>query len=47
MKNENEVIGNLFLELEESDKVGVRSEEEGTYSVTVSFGGLFTLICCP
>lgn len=46
MKNENEVIGNLLLELEETDKVAIMPEEEGTYSITVPYGSLFTLLCC-
>lgn len=47
MKNENEVIGNLFLELEEMDKVETKIEEEVPYSFTVAYGGALTLICCP
>lgn len=46
MKNENEVIGNLFMELEETNKVGVKLEEEGTYSITVSYGPVLTIFCC-
>lgn len=45
MKNENEAIGNLFLELEETDKVGIMPEE-GTYSITYSYGAFITLLCC-
>lgn len=45
MKNENEAIGNLLLELEETDKVGIMPEE-GTYSITYSYGAVFTLLCC-
>lgn len=47
MKNENEVIGNLFFELNEMDRVGEKSDEEGTYSITVSYGGVLTIFCCP
>lgn len=46
MKNENEVIGNLFLELEETEKVGIRPDEEGTYSITADYGGVLTIFCC-
>lgn len=47
MNYENEAIGNLFLELEEMDRVETKTEEESPYSFTVAYGGLFTLICCP
>lgn len=47
MKNENEVIGNLFLELEETNKVGVELEEAGPYSITVDYGTVLTIFCCP
>lgn len=46
MKNENEAIGNLLLELEETNKVGMASGDEGTYSITYSYGAAFTLLCC-
>lgn len=46
MKNENEAIGNLLTELEETDKVGIMPEEEGTYSITANYGSFFTLLCC-
>lgn len=46
MKNENEVIGNLLTELEETDKVGIIPEEEGPYSITKNYGSFITLLCC-
>lgn len=47
MKNENEVIGNLFFELEETNKVAIEPEQEaGPYSITVDYGALLTIICC-
>lgn len=46
MKNEYEAIGDLLLELEETDRVGMVAEEEGTYSITVDYGAVFTLLCC-
>lgn len=47
MKKENNVIGDLLLELEETNKVSSMPEEEGTYSITVDYGQCFTLFCCP
>jgi hypothetical protein len=47
MKNENEVTGNLFLELEEADKIGIEKEETGPYSITVDYGTVLTIFCCP
>ena len=46
IKNENEAIGNLLLELEETNKIGMTPEEEGTYSITYSYGSYFSLLCC-
>lgn len=46
MKTENNVAGDLFLELEEAEKVDIKPEEEGTYSVTAAFGGFLSIICC-
>lgn len=46
MKNENEIIGNLLVELEETDKVSIMPEEEGTYSITANYGSVYTLLCC-
>lgn len=45
MRNENEAIGNLLVELEETDKVCI-VPEEGTYSITYDYGAFFTLLCC-
>lgn len=47
MKNENEVTGNIFFELDEMNRVGEKSEGEGPYSITVSYGGVLTIFCCP
>lgn len=47
MKNENEMINDLLLELEETDKVSAMPEGEGPYSITVDYGQFFTLFCCP
>lgn len=46
MKNENEAIGNLLLELEETEKVSIVSKDEGTYSITYDYGAFITLLCC-
>lgn len=46
MSNELKAEKNLLLELEEAEKVNMAIEDSGTYSVTVDFGGLFTVICC-
>lgn len=46
MKIENEVIGNLLLELEEANSVDMAPDEEGTYSITVAYGSFITLLCC-
>ncbi len=45
MKNEYEAIGDLLLEMEESNKVNAVPEET-TYTVTYDYGALFTLLCC-
>ena len=46
MKKENEVIGSLLFELEETEKVDTKPEQDGTYSITVAYGSFFTLLCC-
>lgn len=45
MKNENEAIGNLLTELEETERVSIRPEE-GTYSITYDYGSVYTILCC-
>lgn len=47
MKNENEIIGNLIIELEEVEKVGILPDEDSPYSITVDYGAFLTLLCCP
>lgn len=37
---------NLLLELEEAEKVDMTVGDNGTYSITVDFGGLYSIICC-
>lgn len=46
MSNELKAEKNLLLELEEAEKVDITIMDSGTYSVTVDFGGLFSVICC-
>ena len=46
MNTELKAEKNLLLELEEAEKVDMKAEDSGTYSVTVDFGGYFTVICC-
>lgn len=45
MKNEYEAIGDLLLEMEESNKVNTVPEET-TYTVTYDYGAFITLLCC-
>lgn len=45
MNTELRAEKNLLLELEEAEKVNMSVEDNGTYSVTVDFGGLFSVIC--
>lgn len=46
MKSNNEAIEELLIELEEANKVSIKPEEEGPYSVTYAYGPVFTLLCC-
>lgn len=36
----------LLLELQEAEKVNMAAADGGTYSVTVDFGGILSIICC-
>lgn len=46
MNTELKMEKGLLLELEEAEKVNMAAEDNGTYSVTVDFGGIFSIICC-
>lgn len=46
MNTELKMEKGLLLELEEAEKVNMAAEDSGTYSVTVDFGGIFSIICC-
>ncbi|MDE6950376.1 MAG: hypothetical protein K2P64_05595 [Lachnospiraceae bacterium] len=46
MNTELKAEKNLLLELEEAEKVNMTAEDNGTYSITVDFGGYYTIICC-
>lgn len=46
MSNELKAEKNLLLELEEAEKVNMTVKDSGTYSITVDFGGLYSVICC-
>ena len=46
MATEKRATGDFLLELEELEKVDVKSESEGTYSFTYDFGAVYTIICC-
>lgn len=46
MYTELKMEKSLLLELEEAEKVNMAAEDSGTYSITVDFGGYFTIICC-
>lgn len=46
MNAELKIEEGLLLELEEAEKVNMAAEDSGTYSVTVDFGGIFSIICC-
>lgn len=46
MSKELKADKNLLLELEEAEKADMTIEDSGTYSVTVDFGGYYTIICC-
>lgn len=44
--NEKRIEDEIFMELEEAEKVDVMEEEAGPYSVTYAYGGFLSLICC-
>ncbi len=46
MNTELNVTNDLLLELQEAEKVNMAVTDEGTYSITVDFGGLYSVICC-
>lgn len=46
MNTELKVEKNLLLELEEAEKVNMAIADDGTYSITVDFGGIYSIICC-
>lgn len=46
MNTELKVEKSLLLELQEAEKVDMATADSETYSVTVAYGGLFSIICC-
>ncbi len=46
MNTELKATENLLRELQEAEMVDVVAEDSGTYSVTVDFGGIMSIICC-
>lgn len=46
MSTELKVEKDLLLELQEAEKVNMVAEDGVTYSITVAYGGLYTIICC-
>lgn len=46
MSNGLKAEKSLLLELEEAEKIDMTVEDSGTYSITVDFGGYYTVICC-
>jgi hypothetical protein len=46
MNTDLKVEKDLLLELQEAEKVNMATADGGTYSVTVAYGGLFSIICC-
>lgn len=45
MSTELKAVENLLMELQEAEMIDV-TEDGGTYSVTVDFGGIMSIICC-
>lgn len=46
MNKELKMEKDLLLELEEAEKVNMAAVDSGTYSVTVAYGGILSIICC-
>lgn len=46
MKEERNAAGDIFMELEEIQKMDITPSESGPYSITVDFGGFLSIICC-
>lgn len=46
MNTELKVEKGLLLELQEAEKVDMATADGETYSITVAYGGYFTIICC-
>lgn len=46
MNTELKVEKDLLLELQEAEKVNMAAVDDGTYSITVAYGGLYSIICC-
>lgn len=46
MNTELKMTENLLTELKEAEKVDIKAVDNGTYSVTVEFGGFLSIICC-
>lgn len=46
MKDERNAVGDIFQELEEIQMLDNAPIENGTYSITVDFGGYLSIICC-
>lgn len=46
MKTELKIEEDLLLELQEAEKVNMATADSGTYSITVAYGGIYSIICC-